>query len=569
MQFEKHFYLARLVFGALLIGAYLHPFHIHPFRTYYHDGLVVFGVLVSFGMLALATRPRLHFPAIAWLPIAMILLLMLQMGLGMVQVEHIFFPMMYLLLAAMAIMVGVSWMELPGGAERICLVLSIAHLAAALLSVAMQCVQMSGIDMAPFVMTIARQMQLRPFANVAQPNQLALLLCFGIASVWWLYQAQRLRSNVAVFFVLVLSFGLSLTQSRIAWIILPLFALYCWPQRAGQRKVGKALLLFLLLVYISLVLGLPLLANWAGFAGGSVVERIGGRSERVVLMQQAWSMNMKHPLIGVGWFGFGAEQVRTAANFSASTYAEHAHNLILNFAAELGWPATLLICFVLGWWGWQTCTNPSAENSRPIGLASLCFIAVGVHSMVEFPLWYAYVLLPLALTMGMVHQLRWPSYGIAVPRIGLLLIAICGGLLLTVVTIDYQRVVAGFRALHAQQAGKSFEKEFLEPPSVTLFSDYYAYFRLASISPREGMSIQEIKFIENMSHRFGYVHVLNKLAEVYALNGETEKAQRVMLTLQKLHPFAYPEYFDFWKKQAQVDRRYRLVFSNMPKREAD
>ena len=135
---------------------------------------------------------------------------------------------------------------------------------------------------------------------------------------------------------MVLLFVMSLTQSRIAWIILPLFALYCWPQRTGQRHVGKPLLLVLLLAYVGLVLGLPILENWTGFAGGSVVERIGGHSERVVMMQQAWAMASDHPWLGVGWFGFGAEQVRRAANFSASTYAEHAHNLILNFAAELG-----------------------------------------------------------------------------------------------------------------------------------------------------------------------------------------------------------------------------------------
>jgi hypothetical protein len=42
-----------------------------------------------------------------------------------------------------------------------------------------------------------------------------------------------------------------------------------------------------------------------------------------------------------------------------------------------------------------------------------------------------------------------------------------------------------------------------------------------------------------------------------------------MLTLQKLHPFAYPEYFDFWQKLAELDVKYRVVFVNMPKRDVD
>ena len=569
MHSEKQFNLTILIFGTFLFTAYVHPFHIHPFRTYYHDALVVLGILTAFGMVALAARPQLHLPLIIWLPIAIILLLMLQMGLSMVSVENIIFPVMYLTLAALAMMLGASWAGMPGGTEKICLMLSIAHLAAALLSVLMQAVQMAGVDMAPFIMTIAREASLRPFANVAQPNQLALLLCFGIASVWCLYQAQRLGRTTAVVFVVVLLFGMNLTQSRIAWIILPLFTLYCWPQREGQRRVSRLLLVLLLLAYIALVLGVPMLAKWAGFASGSVVERIGGRSERMVLLQQAWVMASQHPWLGVGWFGFGAEQLRIAADFPASTYAEHAHNLILNFAAELGWPATLLITFALVRWIWQTCLKPSENNSRSIGLASLCFIAVGVHSMVEFPLWYGYVLLPIALMMGMVHQLRWPSFGVMVPRIGLLLSFIFGCLVLILVTIDYQRVVLGFKALHAQRSAQAYKKEFFTQPSVTLFSDYYAYFTLSRMLPREGMSAQEIAFVESMSLRFGYVHVLNKLAEVYVLNGQPKKAQRVMLTLQKLHPFAYPGYFDFWKKESDLDARYLAVFVDMAKRDVD
>lgn len=569
MLSAKQFNLSLLIFGALLFSAYIHPFHIHPFRTYYHDGLVIFATLIGFGMLALATRPRVHLPSIIWLPMVIILLLMLQMGVGLVQVENIVFPVMYLLLTAVAMMLGANWVGMSDGAEKICLMLSIAHLAAALLSVVMQGVQMAGVDMAPFIMTIARQAQLRPFANVAQPNQLALLLCFGLASVWWLYQAARLGRIAAVLLVVVLLWGLGLTQSRIAWIILPLFALYCLPQREGQRRVDQFLLLLFLLVYMGFLLGLPLLADWVGFSGGSVVDRIGGRSERMVLLQQAWAMASQHPWLGVGWFGFGAGQVGMAAGFSASTYAEHAHNVVLNFAAELGWPATLCICVALTVWSWQTCVAPAAHNNRTVGLVSLCFIAVGVHSMVEFPLWYGYVLLPIALMMGMAHQLRWPSYGVAVPRIALLLSSLFGCLLLVLVTIDYQRVVSGFKALHAQQGGKVFEKELMSPPSVTLFTDYYAYFSVSMLTPREGMSAQDIRFIESMSRRFGYVHVLNKLAEVYALNGQTKKAQGMMLTLQRLHPFAYPEYFDFWKKKAEVDVRYRVVFVEMPEREVD
>jgi len=112
---------------------------------------------------------------------------------------------------------------------------------------------------------------------------------------------------------------------------------------SDERPVKRVLLIALFIVYFAMVSLLPEIAKLVGFSAGSVAEHVAGRSERMVLWKQAWSMAQAHPWFGVGWFGFGAEQVRIAANFSSTTYAEHAHNWLLNFAAELGLPATLVI----------------------------------------------------------------------------------------------------------------------------------------------------------------------------------------------------------------------------------
>ncbi|MEA9980104.1 hypothetical protein, partial [Pseudomonas sp. RTS4] len=91
----------------------------------------------------------------------------------------------------------------------ICLSFAIAHLLAGLLSVIMQLVQITGIDATPAVMFIARESQpfMRPYANVAQPNQLALLFCFSLASVWYLYQRRFFNQWASVLLVLVLLIG--------------------------------------------------------------------------------------------------------------------------------------------------------------------------------------------------------------------------------------------------------------------------------------------------------------------------------------------------------------------------
>jgi O-antigen ligase len=558
------------LFCMLSAISYLHPHHIHPLRTYYHEILIFIGLLLGFAVLAEKPKTRLHFPSLLILPIALLALVLLQMALGIVSSpSDVIIPLAYFVCFAFALVFSATLSAQTGGSQRLCFGLAIMHLLAALLSLVMQQMQMAGVDATPFVMYIARESQpyVRPYANVAQPNQLALLFCLALASLWYLYQSFRLPALASALLALMLLWGLALTQSRIGWIILPLFVGLCWKRTAGERPLNRWLLLVLLLCYVSLALGLPQLGELLGFSSASVIARSGGRSERLVLLQQAWHMAAEHPWLGVGWFGFGAEQVRIAADFNPTTYAEHSHNLLLNFAAELGWPATMAIFSGLAWWWWQTCFQVKA--SLTVRFATFCLVAVFVHSMVEFPLWYAYVLIPVALLMGMLHQQRWPAIARQVSRMAIMVPVLCFAVLLLLVTFDYQRVVTGFRVLRTPQANTEVGIAALKPTGLTLFSQYFLYFDLIRMTPREGMAAHEIAAVESMSRRFGFVHVLNKLAEVQVLNGQPEKSARTMLTLQKLHPGSYPEYFDYWKSQAALDGRYRVVFLTMPKRDVD
>jgi O-antigen ligase len=478
-------------------------------------------------------------------------------------------PVMYFLMFSLALLLGATWAMPSKGAGNLCLMLALAHLLAGLLSVVMQGMQISGVDASPWIMYLARATQMRPYANVAQPNQLALLLCLGLASVWYLFQTFRLGRWEAGLLSLVLLWGMALTQSRIGWIITPLFVVYCFNQTNSERTIDRRCLLILLALYVAMVMSLPSFSHLLGFSSGSVADHLGGRSERSVLLKQAFSMANQHPWFGQGWFGFGAEQVAIAADFSSTTYAEHAHNLLLNFAAELGWPATVVFVCALTWWFWQTCGCRYERKDISVGFAALCLIAVGVHSMVEFPLWYAYVLMPVGLLMGMLHQLRWPATGHAVPRAAIVLPCVAALLVMALLTVDYQRVVNGFNILRAGKTYTDADKRALTRPQFTLFGEYFLYFDVMGVTAQEGMSAAEIAAVEHMSRRFGFVHVLNKLAEVYALNGFPKKAERTMLTLQRLHPYSYPEYFDYWKSQAELDQRYSAVFIAMPKRDAD
>lgn len=572
------FAFALFFFGLMILAAYLNPEHIHPFRTYYNEIMLVIGVLVGFAALSWQRGVKIVLPPIASLPLALLLLIGLQWSLGMIAIQAVYFPAMVLLLTFLAIVLGATWVHGETAAqshslrEAVCLMWAASHVLAALLSVVLQGVQIAGLNLTPFVMYMSRDatQYMRPFANVAQPNQLALLLCFGLAGLWWLLQKRSLSNALAWVLGLVLIWGLALTQSRIAWIILPLFALLSLSGVCGERRLAWYGVFSLLATYIALVWFMPNVAQTIGFSSGDIGSRIGGRSERTVLLQHAWEMAKQHPWLGGGWFSFGEQQVQIASQFTSSTYAEHAHNIVLNFLAEVGFPFTIVFFGCLLFWVWRTFLKRWAIRNPEFGFVFLCLIAVGVHSLVEFPLWYAYVLLPIALLMGAsyVPQAHEKPVQIVAGRLVPFGVGAIGLLLLVLVSWDYQRVINGFIAYRTAPNSSLVRQEAIRMPSATLLPDFFDYFKLQQVVPREQMSAQDIAFVERMHYRFGFMHILNKMAEIYVLNGAPEKALHTMNTLQRLHPGAYPEYFDYWKALSENDERYRAVFMQMPKRDA-
>ncbi len=578
--------LALIIFAVAIFFSYAHPYHIHPYRTFYHDLIICLGLLgamayfvvppVSASLSASKAEVRLRFPALLALPGGIILLILLQVALGMITpASFVALPILYLLLFALAMVFGSSLALEQSRLDRAVTAIALASLLAASLSLVFQHIQILGLDATPVVMYIAKDphIPMRPYANVAQPNQLALLYFFALAGLWHFYRTRIFSGFSSIAIAALLLWGAVLTQSRIGWILVPLFFAYTAGKLGASKRKGTPVIiamLALLILYAVLTFCLPQISQAIGFSGGSVADHVGGRSERTGLWQTAWQLAAQHPWLGVGWFGFGPGQVSVGADFTSSTYAEHAHNLPLNLAAELGWPATILIMGGLCWWFYQTCirTEKSPGKDAALQFCTLSLFAVGVHSMVEFPLWYAFVLLPVGVLMGMVHQLRWPTAGTVV-RPGIVLSGfVIGCILMAAITLDYQRVVTGFKSIRDVSSGFESKEKFLQKPAFTLFPQFFEYFKLTRIKPREGMSAEEINYIETWAPRFGFVHILNIEAEVYVLNGQPKKAARSMQTLQRLHPIPYPEYYDYWKAKGKEDPRYQVVFETMPARDA-
>jgi hypothetical protein len=160
---------------------------------------------------------------------------------------------------------------------------------------------------------------------------------------------------------------------------------------------------------------------------------------RLDAWRHAWNVFLGNPWLGVGWDGFAWHNLLATAADPVTMYPKgmvlqqdafnHAHNLPLNLMAELGLGALLLV-LGLAYWAVDRLRQPL--NAELLWIWSLLAV-LGTHSLLEFPLWYAYFLGPCAVLLALAEnntvtlQIRPPA-----ARLATLGIILAGGLLLGV-----------------------------------------------------------------------------------------------------------------------------------------
>jgi hypothetical protein len=146
-------------------------------------------------------------------------------------------PALYLLALPFAFGLGSTISESRENFDYFCYALSCAFVISVVCSVVVQLMQVGGIRLSPWIMAMpVSGWSIRPYANLGQPNQLALWITFGLSAVWYLFRQERFSGVLAYAISAFLVFGLALTQSRIGWIILPaMFCLFIFSRRERNR----------------------------------------------------------------------------------------------------------------------------------------------------------------------------------------------------------------------------------------------------------------------------------------------------------------------------------------------
>lgn len=249
----------------------------------------------------------------------------------------------------------------------------------------------------------------RAVGNLRQPNHFSTLLVFAAAGLAWLGARRRLRPGVAALGVALCIGGIVLTASRTGMVAMVF--LTAWG--VLDRRLPCTLRVTLVaapLLYGAWWGGMWLLAHadrTVAFAGETRLHDSSDiSSSRFKIWANVLSLIQQHPWRGVGYGEFNLAWTLTPFPNRPVAFFDHTHNVVLQWAVELGLPAAIVLS-LLALWGWWSLVRPGSEGERQtgepatVGAAAVIVTTAGLHSLLEYPLWYSYFLLPTAFAWGL------------------------------------------------------------------------------------------------------------------------------------------------------------------------
>ena len=254
------------------------------------------------------------------------------------------------------------------------------------------------------------------FANLRQRNQFASLTSIGFVALLGLvataHSVSKRHMVMAWCALALLAAGLACSVSRtgaVQWLmVVALVFVWIWKDRKQMHPVVIQLAIGAPLFVIVWSLVLPWVAlQCTGVMGASLLLRVAGQVQdyaacggRRVLWSNVLQMLAQHP-----WQGWGLGETDFAhysTDYPSERFCDlldNAHNLPLHLALEFGLPFAVASCAFAAHWVYQQGKAHALTHAQRIGFAML--LVLGLHSMLEYPLWYGPFQMSLGLALGL------------------------------------------------------------------------------------------------------------------------------------------------------------------------
>ena len=245
----------------------------------------------------------------------------------------------------------------------------------------------------------------RAVGNLRQPNHLASLLIWAVIALVPLVEWRRTPGWLGAGTGFLLMVAVVLSGSRTG-LYFGTGVLVLWGLFDTRLSRWTRILLVATIVFPLVVLAWPWLAAHLPFvphAVGAATRVTEGDSSHLAIWKNAVEMVRQQPWLGVGWGEFNFAWTLTPFPHRPTAFFDNAHDLPLQFIVELGWPLATLVLALLIWALFQGLARALAtQGEAGVGAraAWVMILMIAGHSFDEYPLWYAYFLLPAAWAWG-------------------------------------------------------------------------------------------------------------------------------------------------------------------------
>ena len=376
----------------------------------------------------------------------------------------------------------------------------------------------------------------RIFANLAQPNHFATLLLLGITGSAYLYEARRASAAVALSAALLFAFGLVMTGSRSVLLAICWFWLiYAVMRKRCALRLSFGTAVAITAFYFGCVLVWPALNELLLVAtdAKNTVDRLADGSVRTIY----W-LSMADAIAAAPWWGYGWGQIQLAQQSVALAHVptfntfDSAHNLALDLMLWAGIPVGLTTMLLIGIWFVGQVRNIRQPLDWCLLLGVGCVFA---HALVEYPLSYAYFLLPVGFWMGALSATpgawlgTWAASSYAVSaRIAVAVIASSTLVLFAWASVDYPRLEADWARMRFEEQGYGKGAAQTDDGPM-LLSQVSKLIGASRIEIKTGMSAKQLEQLKHVAQRYGYASVLYRHALAQGLNNNRDGAIRCLL----------------------------------------
>lgn len=525
-----------LIAAILISLAWLMPVHYRPWVTYTGE---LYAFFALFALAAILLKEKIKLPVIS-LPLLLLACVpLVQFALG-----HVFF-------ASTAMMTGIFvlsfWLasvlgyNLCIGAykrEETFTYLSYVFLVSGTATGLIAICQWINLDsFLPGMVNISGTQ--RPFANFAQPNNMATFLVMSLMAALYLYEQRKLATGWLIACAVPMLMGIALSQSRTSWVAAFAILLYlAWYQYKGVIRLKWFYSLAWIGVFIFFIWLFPFLSQIIAqstdaevIRSRDVVSRATSDMSRLAIWQQMFAAIQAQPWWGYGWYQTSVAFVEITDTVQGPVWIRSAHNFILDFLLWNGLVVGLPFLAYFGYLGYQLQRWVKTPESV-IGM--LMISAFVTHAMFEFPQHYAYFFLPVGFIMGTVLAQKQEIRTLTVKPIINKIVFTLGLLLLIVIYRDYDTAVP--KLGESIRYEKQPEKIQNDRPIylLTEFNHRIAWIRL---NPCTEMSNEAIHEFEKVVVSYPTKYNLLKYIRLLAFNGYIEEAKHQLWrlnTIQKL-----------------------------------